>query len=37
VAQAQMQQVTFMKNVAILGGMLMVVAFGSGRFGIDRT
>jgi len=27
----------FMKNVCMAGGFLQVVAFGSGRFGIDRT
>jgi putative oxidoreductase len=36
-AQVQMQQINFMKNVAILGGMLMVAAFGPGRFSIDRA
>jgi putative oxidoreductase len=30
------QKVNFMKNVAILGGMLMVFAFGPGRYSIDR-
>ena len=27
-----MQQINFLKNVAIMGGMLMVWAFGPGRF-----
>jgi len=36
-AQAQMQQINFMKNVAIMGGMFMVAAFGPGRFSIDRA
>jgi putative oxidoreductase len=27
----------FLKNVAILGGMLMVFAFGPGRYSLDRT
>jgi putative oxidoreductase len=35
-AQAQMQQINFMKNLAILGGMLMVAAFGPGRWSADR-
>jgi putative oxidoreductase len=35
-AQAQMQQINFMKNLAILGGMLMVAAFGPGRWSLDR-
>lgn len=30
------QQIHFMKNVAILGGLLGVVAHGSGRIGLDR-
>jgi putative oxidoreductase len=34
--QVQMQQINFMKNVAILGGLLMVFAFGPGRYSIDR-
>jgi len=29
-------QVMFMKNIAIIGGMLMVVAFGPGRYSLDR-
>jgi len=35
--QVQSQQINFMKNLAILGGMLMVVAFGPGRFSVDRS
>jgi putative oxidoreductase len=35
-AQAQAQQINFMKNLAILGGMLMVAAFGPGRWSVDR-
>lgn len=35
-AQMGMQQVNFLKNVAILGGMLMVWAFGPGRYSVDR-
>jgi len=34
--QAQEQQINFMKNVAIIGGMFMVAAFGPGRFSVDR-
>jgi putative oxidoreductase len=34
--QAMNQQINFMKNTAILGGMLMVVAFGPGRYSVDR-
>jgi len=30
------QQVNFMKNVCILGGMLMVYALGPGRYSVDR-
>lgn len=36
-AQAQMQEINFLKNVAIMGGMFMVAAFGPGRFSIDRA
>jgi putative oxidoreductase len=36
-AQAQMQQIHFLKNVAIAGGLLMVAALGPGRFSIDRA
>ena len=35
-AEVGMQQINFVKNVAILGGMLMVWAFGPGRYSIDR-
>jgi putative oxidoreductase len=35
-AQVRMQQINFMKNVAILGGMLMIAAFGPGRVSADR-
>jgi len=34
--QVQMQTINFMKNVSILGGMLMVFAFGPGAFAIER-
>jgi len=30
------QQVMFMKNLAIMGGLLMITAFGPGRFSIDE-
>jgi putative oxidoreductase len=35
-AQAAAQKINFMKNIAILGGMLVVFAFGPGRFSFDR-
>ena len=35
-AQKMMQQVHFMKNIAIVGGLLLVTAFGPGRFSIDK-
>lgn len=34
--EAQMQTISFMKNVSIAGGMLMVVALGAGPVAIDR-
>ena len=34
--QVQNQSINFYKNVAILGGMLMVFAFGPGRYSVDR-
>ena len=33
--QAKTQMVQFMKNLSIIGGLAMVVAFGPGRFSID--
>jgi putative oxidoreductase len=37
-AASQMnQQINFMKNIAICGGMLMVFAFGPGRYSIDKS
>jgi putative oxidoreductase len=33
---AQMQQIQFMKNIAIMGGLLSVFAFGPGRWSLDR-
>ena len=35
-AQKVMQQIQFLKNMAIIGGMLFVVAFGPGRFSVDK-
>ncbi len=34
-AEAEMN--SFMKNIAIAGGMLMIVAFGPGRFSVGRS
>jgi putative oxidoreductase len=34
--QVQNQMNNFLKNVAILGGMLMVFAFGPGRYSVDK-
>jgi putative oxidoreductase len=34
--QLMSQKINFMKNVTIMGGMLMVWAFGPGRFALDR-
>jgi putative oxidoreductase len=34
--QVMAQQINFMKNVTIMGGMLMVWAFGPGRLSLDR-
>jgi putative oxidoreductase len=36
-AQVRMQQINFMKNVAIAGAMFIVAALGPGRFSIDRA
>lgn len=33
--QMMAQQINFMKNVAIFGGMLLLIAFGPGRFSVD--
>ena len=35
-AQKMMQQIQFMKNLAIVGGLLTVIAFGPGRLSIDK-
>ena len=34
--EAQAQMINLMKNVAIMGGMLMVMAFGPGAWSVDR-
>jgi putative oxidoreductase len=31
------QQIHFVKNFALVGGLLAVIAHGSGRFGLDRA
>jgi putative oxidoreductase len=36
-AQKMAQQTSFMKNVAIIGGLLVVFAFGSGRYGVEKS
>jgi putative oxidoreductase len=36
-AQKMGQQINFWKNVAITGGMLMVFAFGPGRYSVDKA
>ncbi|MEO5700291.1 MAG: DoxX family protein [Casimicrobiaceae bacterium] len=33
--EAMMQQINFMKNVSIFGGMLILMAFGPGRYSVD--
>jgi putative oxidoreductase len=35
-AERQENEINFMKNIAIIGGALMVVAFGPGRYSVDR-
>jgi putative oxidoreductase len=35
--ERQMQLVNFMKNLAIMGGLLAIVACGAGRFSVDRS
>jgi putative oxidoreductase len=37
VEQAMMQQINFLKNLAISGGMLYVVAYGSGPLSVDKA
>jgi putative oxidoreductase len=36
-AQKMNQQINFLKNLAIAGGMLMVFAFGPGRYSVEKT
>ena len=36
-AQKMSQQINFMKNISIVGGMLMVFAFGPGRLSVDKS
>lgn len=35
-AQKMMQQIQFMKNLALIGGLMMVMAYGPGRLSIDK-
>ena len=35
-AEQMMQKLMFLKNAAVTGGLLMVVAFGAGRWSVDR-
>ncbi len=35
-AEKVMQQIQFMKNLTIIGGLLMVMAFGPGRLSVDK-
>jgi putative oxidoreductase len=34
--QAAMNKIQFMKNVSIMGGMLLAAAFGPGRYSVDK-
>ena len=34
--QVQMQKINFLKNAAIVGGLLLIFAFGAGRYSVDR-
>ncbi|HWZ72493.1 MAG TPA: DoxX family protein [Casimicrobiaceae bacterium] len=35
-AQVAMNKIQFLKNVSIMGGMLLVAAFGPGRYSVDK-
>ena len=35
--QVQMQNIMFMKNLAIMGGMLYIVVYGSGPLSLDKN
>jgi len=35
--QAQLQNIQFMKNLAIMGGMLYIIVYGSGPLSVDRN
>ena len=35
--QMQAQQINFMKNLAILGGMVLLLGFGPGRYSLDKA
>ena len=35
-AQRLMEQINFMKNLALVGGLMMVMAYGPGRLSIDK-
>jgi putative oxidoreductase len=35
--QAMMQQIQFLKNLGIMGGMLYVMAYGSGPYSVDKN
>lgn len=35
-AEQQIQQIMFMKNLGLMGGMLLIMAFGSGPMSVDK-